>query len=99
VGENSWIAAGAIIRGHVDIGSNSSVNPFAHIAGKVTVGNGVRIAGMASIYGFNHGTSRVDIPIYRQQTTARGVVIGDGTWVGANAVVIDGVSVGAHCVV
>lgn len=99
VGENSWIAAGAIIRGTISIGANSSVNPFTHIAGNVTIGEGVRIAGLVSIYGFNHGFGRVDIPIFKQPHTSKGVVIGDGTWIGANAVVIDGVTVGEHSII
>ena len=66
IGENSWIAAGAIVRGHVTIGSNSSINPLTHVAGRVTIGSDVRIAGMVSIYQFNHGFSSIDRPIYRQ---------------------------------
>ncbi len=99
IGQNSWIAAGAIVRGNVKIGSDSSINSMAHIAGKVTIGNGVRVAGMASIYGFNHGFSSLDRPIYQQPHTSTGVTVGDGTWIGANAVLLDGVSVGAHCIV
>src|ERR1700760_527682 len=48
LGANSYIAGGAILRGVVNIGSDSAVNPFAHIAGRVTIGDGVRIAGLAS---------------------------------------------------
>ena len=99
IGENSYIAAGAIIRGDVAIGANSTVNPFSHIAGKISIGSGVRIAGLVSIYGFNHGFSRSDLPIYQQLLTSEGVVIGDGTWIGANAIIIDGVTVGANCII
>lgn len=99
IGARSWIAAGSIIRGHVTIGSESSINPYTHIAGKVTIGNGVRIAGLVSVYGFNHGTSRTDIPIYKQRHTSLGITIGDGSWIGANAVIVDGVTLGDHCIV
>lgn len=99
LGANSWVAAGAIIRGNVTIGENSSVNPYAHIAGQVIIGNGVRIAGSVSIYGFNHGHQQTDVWIYEQPHTSIGIVIGDGTWIGANAVVVDGVQIGAHCIV
>jgi acetyltransferase-like isoleucine patch superfamily enzyme len=99
IGAGSWVAAGAIIRGDVKIGDDCSVNPFAHIAGRVTIGSGVRIAGMVSIYGFNHGFARTDVPIYRQEHTQKGIRIGDGTWIGANAVIVDGVEIGPHCIV
>jgi acetyltransferase-like isoleucine patch superfamily enzyme len=99
IGDHSWIAAGAIVRGHVTIGDWCSVNPYAHIAGRVRIGNGVRIAGLASIYGFNHKFARIDVPIHAQGQSEKGVVIGEGCWIGANAVVVDGVTVGAHSVV
>lgn len=99
IGKNSWIAAGAIVRGHVTIGENSSINPYAHVAGKVSIGSGVRIAGLVSIYGFNHGHQRTDVWIHEQPHTSIGVTVGDGTWIGANSVVIDGVNIGSHCIV
>ncbi|WP_318246072.1 acyltransferase [Salipiger bermudensis] len=99
LGERSWIASGAIVRGNTAIGSDSTVNAYAHIAGKVQIGNGVRIASMASIYGFNHGFKRLAVPIYKQKSTSIGVQIGDGVWIGANAVILDGCSIGEHSIV
>ncbi len=99
MGNDSYIAAGAIVRGDVIIGNNCSVNPYAHIAGVVRIGSDVRIASLTSIYGFNHGFSRTDVPISKQPSTHKGVTIGDGCWLGANAVILDGVTVGAHSIV
>jgi len=99
LGENSWIASGAIIRGDVSIGPHCSVNPNAHIAGKVDIGTGCRIASLVSIYGFNHGHSRTDIYIKDQPSTSEGVYLGDDVWVGANAVILDGLKIGSHSIV
>lgn len=99
LGEGSWIASGAIIRGDIYIDSYCSVNPYAHIAGKVRIGAGCRIASLASIYGFNHGHSRTDLYIKDQPSTSEGVYLGDDVWVGANAVILDGVKIGSHCIV
>ena len=99
IGQRSYVAAGAILRGDITIGDDSTINPYAHIAGKVVIGNGVRIAGHVSIYGFNHGYARTDIPIFQQPHTSEGITIGDGSWIGANAVIIDGVTIGRHCIV
>jgi acetyltransferase-like isoleucine patch superfamily enzyme/predicted O-methyltransferase YrrM len=99
IGRYTTIAAGAILRGWVTIGDDCTVNTGAHLAGKVTLGNGVRVAGGAAIYGFNHGHARTDTPIWRQPHTSKGVVVGEGTWIGANSVIVDGVTIGAHCIV
>lgn len=96
---NSWIASGAIVRGHLEIGSDSSINSYAHVAGHVTVGDGCMIASLASIYGFNHGHSRTDVPMRSQSQTSIGVEIGDDVWIGAGAVILDGVRIGSHSIV
>ena len=67
--------------------------------GRVTAGDGVRIASYAQVVGFNHGFDDPDTPIWTQPHTCEGVTLGDDVWVGANAVVLDGVSVGPHAVV
>lgn len=99
LGDGSWVAAGAILRGHLRIGSRTSVNPYAHIAGNVVIGSAVMIASLASIYGFNHGFERTDVLMRDQPLSHKGVVIGDDSWIGANAVILDGVTLGRGCIV
>ncbi|PYI56230.1 acetyltransferase [Paenibacillus flagellatus] len=100
MGDRSWIAAGAIVRGPlVKMGADCTVNPYAVVAGPVTMGNGVRIASHASLYGFNHGYADVDKPIHAQPCTSKGIVIGDDVWIGAGAVIVDGVRIGSHAIV
>lgn len=100
MGENSFIAGGAIVRnGHIEMGSHCTINAYAVVAGRVTMGNGVRIASLASLYGFNHGYASVEQPIHRQPHTSKGIEIGDDVWIGANAVILDGVRVGSHSII
>lgn len=99
LGKNSWVASGAVIRGNVYIGNHCSINVNAHMAGKIFIGHGCRIASMASIYGFNHGHDRIDIYIKDQPMTSKGVELGNDVWVGANAVILDGVNLGDHSIV
>jgi len=99
LGERSWVASGAIIRGNVRVGADCSINSYAHIAGRVTIGNGCRIASLASIYGFNHGISRTDIYMMGQGITSIGVTLKEDVWVGAGAIIVDGVEIGAHSIV
>ncbi|WP_405029289.1 acyltransferase [Neorhizobium sp. SHOUNA12A] len=99
LGDRSWIAGHALVRGDVEIGSNCSVNPYACISGKVRCGNGVRIASLVSIVGFNHGFDNPNVPINDQPHETLGITIGDDVWIGANAVILDGVTIGRGAVI
>ena len=99
LGDRSWIASGAIVRGTIDIAADCSINPYAHLAGRVSIGRGCRIAANVSIYGFNHGFSRTDVFIKDQPTTSKGVKLHEDIWVGAGAIILDGVEIGPHSIV
>ncbi|MBB4402026.1 MULTISPECIES: acyltransferase [Rhizobium/Agrobacterium group] len=99
MGAQSWIAGYAIVRGDIELGENVSINPYACLSGKVTIGNGVRIASHVSIVGFNHGFDDIETPIHRQPLTSLGIKIGDDVWIGANAVVLDGVKIGRGAII
>lgn len=99
MGAQSWIAGYAIVRGDIELGENVSINPYACLSGKVKIGNGVRIASHVSIVGFNHGFDDIETPIYRQPLTSLGIEIGDDVWIGANAVVLDGVKIGRGAII
>lgn len=99
IGSNTYIASFALIAGNITLGNNCTVNPYAHLAGKLKAGNGVRIAAHASIIGFNHGYSDISIPIHKQPCTSKGIELKDDVWVGANVVIVDGVTVGEHSII
>ena len=99
LGPRCYLAADALVRGDVTLGADCTVNAQAALSGRVRCGDGVRIAGHAALIGFNHVDDDPDTPIFRQGVRSRGVEIGDDVWIGANAVVLDGVRVGAHAVV
>jgi acetyltransferase-like isoleucine patch superfamily enzyme len=99
LGDRSYIASGCQIRDHVRIGADTSLNPHVTVAGRVTIGDGVRIASHAALYGFNHVTGDLEVPIWLQGLTEEGIVVEDDVWIGTHAVICDGVTVGAHSVV
>ncbi|WP_442882062.1 acyltransferase [Devosia sp.] len=99
LGEQSWIAGHALVRGDVEFGAHTTVNPYAMISGKVRCGDGVRIASHVSIVGFNHGFDDPSVPIHQQKHESLGITIEDDVWIGANAVVLDGVTVGKGAVI
>lgn len=104
VGADTVIDKGAIIRAHggqVSIGDNCSINPYCVLYGHgdLTVGNGVRIAAQTVIIPANHLFADPAVPIYRQGESKLGISIGDDVWIGTGARILDGVSVGAGCVI
>lgn len=99
IGDRSCIGGFAYLSHDVAMGADCTVNPFAVVRGRVRAGNGVRIASHASVIAFNHNFDDVSTPIPRQGEHSKGIEIGDDVWIGANAVVVDGVSIGSHAVV
>lgn len=99
IGDRSYVAAGCVLRDHVRIGADCSLNPYVVVAGRVTIGDGVRIASFAALYGFNHRFDDLDTPIWLQPLDEQGIVVEDDVWIGTHAVVCDGVRIGAHSVV
>ncbi|MFA7345808.1 MAG: acyltransferase [Terrimicrobiaceae bacterium] len=98
MGRDCFVAGGSLVTGNVFLGDNCTVNSHSSLRGKIRGGNGVRIGAYACIMGFNHGFDRIDIPVYEQPHTARGIAFGDDVWVGSHVCVIDGVTVGDHAI-
>jgi acetyltransferase-like isoleucine patch superfamily enzyme len=98
VGARTYIAADTLVRGEIILGSDCTVNPYVSLHGRVTAGNGVRIASLVTIAGQNHVFSDITKPIHAQPVSFKGIVIGDDVWIGANVVVLDGVTIGAHSI-
>lgn len=76
------------------IGSGCEFN----ITAGIEIGNKVLIAGGCRFVDHNHGTA-LGLPMGIQPTTAARISVEDDSWIGANAVVLEGVSIGAGAVV
>jgi len=83
------------IGSHTLIGKGSAV--VAHE--RVVIGDNVYTGHNVYVTDANHGYEDVGTPIGRQFAPSRPVSIGDGSWLGHGAVVLPGVSIGAHVVV
>lgn len=85
--------------GDVIIGDNTRIGLHNTIIGPVTIGSHVNLAQGITVTALNHNFTNPAELIDRQGVSTRPVAIADDVWIGANAVVLPGVSIGRHCVV
>lgn len=98
IGSGCVLCEGVIINpfgGSIVIGRECSINPYCVIYGHggLRIGDFVRIATHSVIIPANHVFDSVDVPIYRQGLTRKGIVIGCDVWIGAGVKILDGVSI------
>ena len=85
--------------GPVIIGDRTKIGLSNTIIGPVTIGNDIRLAQNITLSGLNHNYTDVTLPIHVQGVSTAPIVIEDETWIGANVVVLAGVTIGKHCIV
>lgn len=85
--------------GDVIIGDRTRIGLSNTIIGPVKVGNDVRLAQNVVLSGLNHNYTEIDSPIHAQGVSTSPIVIEDETWIGANVVVVPGVTIGKHAVI
>ncbi len=84
----------------LDVGEFTYFGRGVHIevSKRVAIGRGGLIAPGVYITDHNHSTA-LGSPMFEQPCVAAPVVIGDDVWIGANAVILPGVSIGDGAVV
>ena len=85
--------------GDVMIGNHTRIGLHNTIIGPVTIGNHVNLAQGITVTALNHNFSDAEKRIDEQGVNTTPVVIGDDIWIGANAVILPGVTIGSHSVV
>lgn len=85
--------------GPVIIGDRTKIGLSNTIIGPVTIGNDIRLAQNITLSGLNHNYEDISLPIHEQGVSTSPIVIEDETWIGANVVVLAGVTIGKHSVV
>jgi acetyltransferase-like isoleucine patch superfamily enzyme len=102
LGQYSVVESGACINnavGDVIIGDHTRIGLHNTVIGPVTIGNHVNLAQGITVTALNHNFDNVELRIDEQGVSTNPVAIADDVWIGANAVVLPGVSIGSHSVV
>ena len=85
--------------GDVMIGDHTRIGLHNTIIGPVEIGNHVNLAQGITVTALNHNFSDTNKKIDEQGVSTNPVTIEDDVWVGANAVILPGVTIGEHCVI
>ena len=102
LGDYSVIESFACINnavGDVIIGDHTRVGLHNTIIGPVDIGSHVNLAQGITVTALNHNFSDANKRIDEQGVSTSPVTIEDDVWIGANAVILPGVTIGEHCVV
>ena len=85
--------------GNVIIGDHTRIGLHCTIIGPVTIGSHVNLAQGITVTALNHNFEDTAKRIDEQGITTKEVIIGDDVWIGTNAVILPGVTIGRHSVV
>ena len=102
VGDDSTIEDFSAINngvGDVLVGDRTRIGLSNTIIGPVKVGSDVRLAQNVVLSGLNHNYTSIDSPIHKQGINTKEIVVEDESWIGANVVVVPGVTIGKHAIV
>lgn len=85
--------------GDVVIGDHTRVGLHNTVIGPVTIGSHVNLAQSITVTALNHQFINSSLPIDEQGIVTSPVTISNDVWIGANAVILPGVTIGTHSVI
>ena len=85
--------------GDVVIGDHSRIGLHSTVIGPVSIGNHVNLAQGITVTALNHNFANPALRIDEQGISTKPITIEDDVWIGANAVILQGVTIGRHAVV
>ena len=85
--------------GDVTIGDYTRIGIHCTVIGPVCIGNHVNLAQGITVTALNHNFTDANSMIDEQGISTKPVIIDDDVWIGANAVILPGVTIGRHVVV
>lgn len=82
---------------NIHIGDNTFINYDVWIEDNVTIGKNCNIAYKVTFCTSNHEIG--DSSRRAGNSTIGEILIGDGTWIGANSIILPGVTIGKGCII
>lgn len=98
-GRNVDIGRKIKLNSKISIGNNSSIGDNSFISGQIKIGNDVMIAPQVMLIASNHNHDRKDIPMNKQGSNSKGITIEDDVWIGARAIILDGIHIGKGSII
>jgi galactoside O-acetyltransferase len=85
----------------IRIGARTIVNVGAYLSGEggLEIGEDVLIGPHAKLLSAGHAIDEGDVIIARNRITRAKIKVGDGAWIGAGAIILEGVNIGRGAVV
>ena len=97
-GDNIRVKYNSDVSPDVSIGNNSELGQRSLIHAGVEIGNNVIMGPDVKIYTRNHIADRLEIPIQIQGKSFKKTKIENDVWIGANVVILPGITVGSHSI-
>ena len=103
-GKQSEIRPGAYVINcsNISIGNRVIIRPTSMLFGnaEIIIEDDVLLGSGIHIYTANHAYDKLDVPIYYQgHSSPKEVLLKKGCWIGANAIILPGVTIGENSVV
>ena len=90
----------ANISPNIEIGRNSGIGINAKITSSTIIGDNVMMGPNVSIFTTNHKFARTDIPMVMQgEDEVKSVTIQNDVWIGANVIILPGVTIGEGAII
>jgi acetyltransferase-like isoleucine patch superfamily enzyme len=88
---------------HISVGKNAHINQYccvwASTGSRIVLGDDLLMGPGVKIFSSNHGATAFDVPMNVQPSVEKDIIIGNDVWLGANSVVVAGVTIGEGSIV